>query len=239
MNRAKRFLMGVNSLIRQRLFGSKRMVWWLFGVEVVGSPDMQSYFEWCTILQRIIMRRYVWPGAKVLDLGTGAHAILAVFSRKMFPHAVVVATDILPERVNLARLTAAKNGVYMECVVADMFDGLSSSFDLILFDPPAIPSEELEVLGYELKTYPGLGSRRCWSGDGGQDGKEIIRSFVGRVGEYLTENGYAIMCINPLHCAGKEVKKLCQLAGLTIERTYTLLGITNAYVMKCRSVLRG
>ncbi len=231
MNALKRCLMQVNSVIRRRAFSSPRLARWLFGVDVLAPPEMQSYCEWGTILQRIIMPRYVRQGARILDLGTGAHGMLAIYSKQTFPDVAVVATDILAERVDLARQTAARNDADVECIVADMFHGLSGRFDVILFYPPVIPNGELEEMGYELKTCPGLGSTRCWSGDGGTDGREVIRLFLSGVNDYLTDNGRAIMCVNPAHLRPGEVRELCANAGLPIQRTHTLPGISIAYII--------
>jgi methylase of polypeptide subunit release factors len=86
---------------------------------------------------------------------------VAIFTNKNYPNVSVLATDILPERVSFAKKTVAKNHVNVECVAAEMFEGIVGNFDLIFFYPPSIPSYELEKLGYKLKSYPGLGSRRC------------------------------------------------------------------------------
>jgi hypothetical protein len=65
-------LMKVNGLIRNCFFTRYRFIRWLFGVDVVASPTVQTYCEWPTILLRYTMAHYIWPGAKILDLGIGA-----------------------------------------------------------------------------------------------------------------------------------------------------------------------
>lgn len=70
----------------------------------------------------------------ILDLGTGA-GILAIAAAKVFARADILATDIDPEAVAVARRNAQRNGVTFPCVAADGFgapelDG--ARFDLIL-----------------------------------------------------------------------------------------------------------
>jgi methylase of polypeptide subunit release factors len=227
----KRSLRFANRLVRTHLFCRKKFIHWVFGIRVVAPSTVHSYCEWGTILQRLILRKYIRRGDCILDLGTGAHALIAVFAAKRFPGVKVVATDILPDRVSMARETATANRVNISCLATDLFEGLTDEYDLVLFNPPPIPSNELAELGYTLKSYPGLGARRCWTSDGGSDGMHEIRRFINTVGNHLTERGRAMVCVNPVYCDRTIIQNLCRESGLTLECIYTLLGFTNAYVM--------
>jgi release factor glutamine methyltransferase len=86
------------------------------------------------------------PGARVLDLGTGS-GIGAISAARKAQH--VLATDINPQAVRCARLNALLNGVEqrVEARQADLFDGLTERFDLVLFNPPyyrGTPSSALD-----------------------------------------------------------------------------------------------
>lgn len=231
---ARIILIKLNGLFRTYLFSKRRFIRFLFDVDVVVPSNIQSYCEWGTILQRFIMHRYIRPGARILEIGTGAHAILAIFAKKCYPEASVLATDILTERISFARKTAAANRVDVTFKGTDMFKGIEGRFDLILFNPPAIPSSDLEKLGFELKSYPSLGVRRCWSGDGGPDGLDVIRAFLNGLKEYLTVQGHAIISVNPIHFGVNHLGSLFQNAALTIERVHRFPGITNAYILTAR-----
>ena len=77
----------------------------------------------------------------ILDLGTGA-GILAIAAAKLFPDADILATDIDPVAVDVARANAALNGVAFECVVADGFDTPAlegREFDLVIANILAAP----------------------------------------------------------------------------------------------------
>jgi methylase of polypeptide subunit release factors len=227
----KRLLMEANGLIRKIIFSRRIFIRMIFGVDVVTSPNVQSYCEWGTILIRIIMKQYIRPGIRLLEIGTGAHATLAIFAKKNFPDVSVLATDILAERISSAKKTAAKNGVDIEFAVSDMFEQIEGRYELIIFNPPAIPSHELEELGFKPRYYPDLGSRRCWSSDGGIDGLDVIRTFLNGISKHLTRGGQVIIAVNPIHCSTDEMHQLCQQSGLKFKHIHHFLRISNAYVL--------
>ena len=229
--------MGVNRFIRKNLFNRRVFIRLVFNVNVITEPSRQSYCEWQSILLRLILKRYITPDCKVFDVGTGAHALISIYSKKQFQDIKILATDIVPERVEWAQKTAEENDVDIECRVVDMYDGINDKFDLLLINPPAIPSSELEKLGYELCEYPGIGVRRCWTGDGGSDGLDVIRRFLNGAAEHLTDKGRVIMTVNPMHCSTDTVFELCRNAGLKIERIHKIPVVTNGYVASAESTL--
>ena len=94
----------------------------------------------------------------MLDIGAGAHALLAICANKRCPSISAWATDIVPERVHWARKTASANAVEINYMLADIFGGLGRRFDLVLCNPPAIPSRDLEELEYCPREVPEIGS---------------------------------------------------------------------------------
>jgi len=71
---------------------------------------------------------------RILDLGTGS-GLLAIAARKLWPEAVILATDIDPESVEETLVNADKNDTPLEAVTADGFDHPvfeGRTFDLIL-----------------------------------------------------------------------------------------------------------
>lgn len=72
---------------------------------------------------------------RVLDVGTGTGIIACALARR--GHSVV-ATDILPAAVALARRNARRNGLTVDCVVSDLTAALpgESKFDVIVFNVP-------------------------------------------------------------------------------------------------------
>ena len=122
----------------------------------------------------------------------------------------------------------------VDCVASSLFDAIGSRFDLVLFNPPIIPSDELASLGYAWKQIDGLGKRRCWSSDGGHDGLQIIRPFLRDLPDHLTSDGVALVLVNPVHCRPALIQDLCDEYGLVLRETHRIPGVVTAYVLAVR-----
>ncbi len=83
-------------------------------------------------------------GARILDIGTGSGAI-AIALAKFVKDAEVVAVDISPEALAIARRNAERLGVKVEFVEADALKDLShlGEFDIIVSNPPYIPQSDI------------------------------------------------------------------------------------------------
>jgi release factor glutamine methyltransferase len=124
--------------------------------------------------------REVRRGDLVLDVGTGT-GLLAILAAK---HAEkVLAIDVSDFAVACAqRNVAANRALNVEVRKSDLFADVEGKFDLILFNPPYLPSEELE---------PKDELTRAW--DGGKDGRRVIDRFIRECRGYLTEGGRVLM----------------------------------------------
>ena len=122
-----------------------------------------------------------------LDLGTGSGCIgiaLAVHS----PAARVVATDISAEALELAKHNAARHKVLerVNFLQGDAFTALNSPklFDLIISNPPYIPTDEIQTLQIEVREHdprPAL--------DGGPDGLDFYRRISAEARPFLKPGG--------------------------------------------------
>ena len=83
-------------------------------------------------------------GARILDVGTGSGAI-AISLAKLVKDAEVVAVDISPEALAIARKNAERLGAKVEFVEADALKDLSAlgEFDIIVSNPPYIPQSDI------------------------------------------------------------------------------------------------
>lgn len=83
-------------------------------------------------------------GARILDIGTGSGAI-AISLAKLVKDAEVVAVDISPEALAIARKNAERLGAKVEFVEADALKDLSAlgEFDIIVSNPPYIPQSDI------------------------------------------------------------------------------------------------
>ena len=126
----------------------------------------------------------------ILEIGTGS-GIVSMFIGDI---AQFIATDISSQAVKCAKL----NGIGV--IRTDLFGGINfkGKFDLIVFNPPYLPSEDqktdMDVL---------------W--DGGPSGREIINRFLDQVKNYLTENGRILLLVSSLTGIEQVIDKMKSL----------------------------
>lgn len=123
---------------------------------------------------------------RALDFGTGSGCIAIVLAVKC-PGAKIVALDVSMEALEIAKQNAQQNGV-AEKIEFVQGDGLKSlppeQFDLIISNPPYIPTEEIETLEPEVRDYDPRGAL-----DGGPDGLDFYRWFAAEARPLLKSGG--------------------------------------------------
>lgn len=126
------------------------------------------------------------PGMHILEIGAGSGFVSAVL-RANVKGICVLATEINPH----AACCAKANDV--EVIRTDLFRGLKpespkASFDLILFNPPYLPtSEEEKVPGWLNYAF-----------DGGVSGRETLDRFLDEVRNYLRPGGKILVLISSI-----------------------------------------
>lgn len=133
-------------------------------------------------------------GDRVLDLCTGSGAIaiaLKKTSEKAGKNLTVEGADISKDALALAKENADLVGAAVSFFRSDLLDGAEGKYDLIVCNPPYIPSGEIESLQREVKDFePRLAL------DGGADGLDFYRriaaTYRGKInggGSLLFETG--------------------------------------------------
>ncbi|MDD1706009.1 MAG: class I SAM-dependent methyltransferase, partial [Methanoregulaceae archaeon] len=135
-------------------------------------------------------------GERVLEIGCGSGAIAAVLRRQ----ARVIATDINPNAVRSARDAG------VEVVRTDLFSGICGTFDLVLFNPPYLPTTPDERMDDWFE----------YALDGGPDGCAVIAKFLSGIGRVLAPGGRGLLLISSL-TGLPEVSMLIRQAGFTPE----------------------
>ena len=128
----------------------------------------------------LVERAIALKPKRVLDLGTGSGAIAAALAVAL-PHAEIVATD-----VSAAALGIAKQNLPARVVLRrgpDFEPVKGEKFDLVVSNPPYIPSGEIDGLQPEVTKEPRVAL------DGGRDGLDIVRRILRGAPKALVEIG--------------------------------------------------
>ena len=128
------------------------------------------------------------PGA-ALDFGTGS-GCLAIALAAQCPGAQVHAADISEEALHVARENAALNNLKIQFHSGDGFAALPRGlpFDLIVSNPPYVPSAEIEALAPEVRDHdPRLAL------DGGADGLDFYRRLAAEAANHLRPAGRMLL----------------------------------------------
>lgn len=126
------------------------------------------------------------PGMCILEIGAGSGFVSAVL-RTNIKGIRAFATEINPHAARCAKA----NGV--EVIRTDLFKGIKSgnkeaSFDIILFNPPYLPtSEDEKVPGWLNYAF-----------DGGTSGRETLDRFLDDVRDYLKPRGKILILISSI-----------------------------------------
>ena len=130
-------------------------------------------------------------GQTILDLCTGSGAIaIAMYKEleKSGRKCKVTAVDISAEALELAKENAEANEADILFIQSDLFTRIRGRFDIIITNPPYIPTATVETLQREVKDFePRLAL------DGGEDGLDFYRRIAAEAGKYLTRGGMLIM----------------------------------------------
>jgi release factor glutamine methyltransferase len=125
------------------------------------------------------------PSARILDIGTGS-GIIAITLLKVFPAAQVIATDISADALATAADNAKRIGVdaRLTLIRGDLFAGAVGPFDLIISNPPYIPTSDIAGLDREVRDHDPLIAL-----DGGTDGLDFYRRIADVAPAFLSPGG--------------------------------------------------
>ena len=154
----------------------------------------------------------------ILDLGTGSGAILLALLSE-FPNAKGVGTDIAQEATATAAANALQLGLHHRADFAtrDWNAGLTGTYDIVVSNPPYIPSDVIPTLEAEVKAYDPLAAL-----DGGPDGLDAYRALAGHVPGVLRPSGLLALEVG-IGQAG-DVEALFAKAGFGGFRRWSDLG---------------
>ena len=129
---------------------------------------------------------------RVLDLGTGSGCIALALANDC-SRARVIATDVSHPALAVARDNIARHDMTERIQLAagkdlEMFSPQRARFDLIVSNPPYVPTADIEALDPEVRDYEPRGAL-----DGGGDGLAVYRRIVPAATTFLRPGGRLIL----------------------------------------------
>jgi release factor glutamine methyltransferase len=149
---------------------------------LVPRPETETVVE--AALAAIDARGPRSRALRIADLGTGTGAIILALLSEL-PGAFGVGTDISPQALAVAVDNAHRLALARASFVAcDMAAALRGPFDLIVSNPPYIPSGTIAALAVEVRNFD---PHRAL--DGGLDGLNYYRAIAAAVPALLAPGG--------------------------------------------------
>ena len=149
-------------------------------------PDSESLIE--TVLAHFLNRD---QHLKILELGVGSGCLIITLLA-FYERAVGIGADISEKALKIAQKNADLHQVSKRLLLveSDLFSVLTGreKFDLIISNPPYIPSQDIEILEAEVRVHePRLAL------DGGEDGLDFYRRIAARAKLFLSAGGKVIL----------------------------------------------
>lgn len=149
--------------------------------------------------------KVVKPGMKVLDMCTGSGCII-ISILKNVPEIEGLGVDISKQALIVAKENARSNEVAVEFERSNLFEKITDKFDVIVSNPPYIPTDDILGLMPEVANFE---PREAL--DGSADGLEFYRRIIKDSREHLKENGWILFEIG---CdQGAAVSEMLDYAG--------------------------
>lgn len=127
----------------------------------------------------------------ILDLCTGSGCIAAALATEL-PNATFLVADICEKTLSVARENLDFHKHRVTFVQSNLFEKIRGDFDLIVSNPPYLPTETYKTAMPEVSVWePQLAH------DGGKDGLDLVRQIRQGAPNYLKESGHLIIESGP------------------------------------------
>lgn len=158
-----------------------------------------------TLVEQAIKRAH--PGMRILDMCTGSGCII-ISILKNVKDVEGLGIDISKQALVVAKENAKRNEVPVTFERSDLFENVTEEFDMIVSNPPYIPTKDIATLMPEVAEFEPITAL-----DGKEDGLYFYRRIVEQSAEYLRSGGYLLFEIG---CEqGADVSEMMRHAGYT------------------------
>ena len=152
------------------------------GLKFKVTPDVLIPRQDTETLVEEVMRN-LHDGMHILDMCTGSGCILLSLLRYS-NDCVGVGCDLSEKALKVARENARELSLEAEFIQSDLFENVCGKYEIIVSNPPYIPSGEISTLMEEVKDHDPLLAL-----DGREDGLYFYREIIKKAGQYLHPGG--------------------------------------------------
>ncbi len=145
------------------------------------SPRMETEI----LVDEVIKQAKNFKKPEICDLCTGSGAIAIALAKNI--DGKICAIDVSKSALQVAESNVKKQEVRVELIESNLFEKLKRNrkFDIIVSNPPYIPSKDIEKLSVEVRKFdPRLAL------DGGDDGLDFYRKIILASVTRINKNGY-------------------------------------------------
>ena len=155
--------------------------------------------------------------ARVLDLCSGTGCIGCAIAAEL-PRVRVVLADVSAAAMDISRRNVERNGLggrvsFLPADVTKQPPLMTGSFDLVVSNPPYIPTMEILTLDPSVRDYEPV-----WALDGGEDGPDFYRAILKNWALVIRQGGELMFEVG--EDQAERVKDLMRMAGLREARSF-------------------
>ena len=211
-------------MLRRRLAGEPAAyitgVWEFRGLPMEVSRDVLIPRIDTEVLAELAIKYLRGTGrldARVLDLCSGTGCIGCAIAAEL-PRVRVVLADVSAAAMDISRRNVERNGLggrvsFLPADVTKQPPLMTGSFDLVVSNPPYIPTMEILTLDPSVRDYEPV-----WALDGGEDGLDFYRAILKNWAGVIRQGGELMFEVG--EDQAERVKDLMRMAGLREARSF-------------------
>lgn len=159
-----------------------------------------------------------WSSPRILDLGTGTGCILLTLLHEI-PGSLGVGVDLSAEACATAQRNLEAQGLDGRAEIRNhsWTESLEGVFDIVVSNPPYIPSRVIPTLSDEVRTHDPILAL-----DGGDDGLDPYKFLLSDLKKFLAPGGFIFFEIGQGQLP--DIERLVINAGATLSQVWNDLG---------------
>jgi release factor glutamine methyltransferase len=157
---------------------------------LIPRPETELLVERAILVAGKLRQDGLVPEPRIVDVGTGSGAI-AVSLAHAFKTARVMATEISPAALAVARANAARNGVAerVRFLEGDLLEPVAGeTFHFVVSNPPYVPERDRASLAVEVRDFEPAQALYA-----GEDGLSVYRRLIPEAFAVLKAGGFLLL----------------------------------------------